>query len=143
VRDYKHTYKGRVNVIKDVHADWCGDCGEAELDASDGPEGKEADRVSDEIGAFMKKVNAELTDREFIAHVREKLGLKQREANRLFGLGPNAFSRYETGRSVPHLSLIQLFRVLDNHPELMEEIRQEAAMCKQSLAVRQRKQDDA
>lgn len=41
--------------------DWCSDCGEVELDASDGPEGKEANRVSDEMGAFMDKVKAEMT----------------------------------------------------------------------------------
>lgn len=60
VRDLKHTYKGRVNIIKDVHGDWCDHCGEVELDA--GPEGKEADRVSDEMGAFMEKVNQEQSD---------------------------------------------------------------------------------
>jgi YgiT-type zinc finger domain-containing protein len=62
VRDLKHSYKGRVNIIKDVHADWCDHCGEAELDAGDGPEGKEADRVSDEMGAFIKKVDQEQSD---------------------------------------------------------------------------------
>lgn len=56
------TYKGRVIIIKDVHADWCDPWGEAELDAGSGPEGKEADRVSDEAGAFIKKVDQEQSD---------------------------------------------------------------------------------
>jgi YgiT-type zinc finger domain-containing protein len=62
VRDIKQTYKGRVNIIKDVHAGWCDLCGEAELDAGSGPEGKEEDRVLDEAGAFVKKVDQEQSD---------------------------------------------------------------------------------
>lgn len=37
-------------------------CREAELDAGSGPEGKEADRVSDEAGVFIKKVDQEQSD---------------------------------------------------------------------------------
>jgi YgiT-type zinc finger domain-containing protein len=62
VRDLKQTCKGRVNIVKDVHADWCAHCGEAELDAGDGPVGKEADRVSDEAEAFIEKVDQEESD---------------------------------------------------------------------------------
>jgi HTH-type transcriptional regulator/antitoxin MqsA len=111
VRDVKHTYKGRVNVIKDVHGDWCGDCGEVELGA--GPEGKEADRVSDEMGAFIDKVKAEMTDAEFIQTVRENLGLKKKEAGVLFGGGHNGFTRYESGKTVPPVALVLMFRLLD------------------------------
>jgi YgiT-type zinc finger domain-containing protein len=59
VRDIKQTYKGRVNIIKDVHADWCSHCGKAELDAGPGPEGKEGERISYEMCAFVKKVDQE------------------------------------------------------------------------------------
>jgi YgiT-type zinc finger domain-containing protein len=59
VRDIKQTYKGRVNIIKDVHADWCGHCGASELDAGPGEEGKEGERVSKEMCAFVKKVDQE------------------------------------------------------------------------------------
>lgn len=35
----------------------------------------------------------------------------------------NAFSRYETGKTQPPLALIKLLRLLDRHPDLLEEIR--------------------
>lgn len=37
--------------------------------------------------------------------------------------GVNAFSRYENGKTKPPLALIQLLKVLDQHPELIEEIK--------------------
>jgi HTH-type transcriptional regulator/antitoxin MqsA len=55
--------------------------------------------------------------------VRKKLGLDQRQAAELFGGGVNAFSRYETGRTKPPLSLVKLLKVLDRHPDLLNEIR--------------------
>jgi len=42
----------------------------------------------------------------------------------IFGGGPNAFSRYENGKTRPPLSLVQLFKLLDRHPELLDEIRE-------------------
>ncbi len=51
--------------------------------------------------AFNKQVNAALVDPGFIATVRKKFSLDQQEAGRIFGGGVNAFSRYETGRSLP------------------------------------------
>jgi HTH-type transcriptional regulator/antitoxin MqsA len=55
--------------------------------------------------------------------VRNKLQLSQAEANKIFGGGPNAFSRYETGKALPPQALIQLLRLLDRRPELLEEIK--------------------
>jgi HTH-type transcriptional regulator/antitoxin MqsA len=55
--------------------------------------------------------------------VRKKLQLDQREAAEIFGGGINAFSRYENGKTKPPLALVQLLRVLDRHPELLDEVK--------------------
>jgi HTH-type transcriptional regulator/antitoxin MqsA len=34
----------------------------------------------------------------------------------------NAFSRHETGQSKPPVALVKLLKVLDRHPELLEEV---------------------
>jgi HTH-type transcriptional regulator/antitoxin MqsA len=62
-------------------------------------------------------------DPEFIASVRKKLALDQREAAEIFGGGVNAFSRYENGKTKPPLALVKLFMVLDRHPGLLAEIK--------------------
>ena len=59
----------------------------------------------------------------FIATVRKKLALDQREAAEIFGGGINAFSRYENGKTKPPLSLVKLLKVLDRHPDLLNEVR--------------------
>ena len=43
---------------------------------------------------FNKQVNASIVDPGFIARVRKKLALDQRQAAAIFGGGTNAFSRY-------------------------------------------------
>ena len=73
--------------------------------------------------AFNREVNAATVDPDVIARVRKKLQLDQREAARLFGGGVNAFSRYESGRTKPPVALIKLLKVLDRHPELLNEVR--------------------
>jgi HTH-type transcriptional regulator/antitoxin MqsA len=59
----------------------------------------------------------------FIAGVRKKLALDQRQAADIFGGGINAFSRYETGKTKPPIALVKLLKVLDRHPELLNEIK--------------------
>ncbi len=67
--------------------------------------------------------NASIVDPEFIASVRKKLALDQREAAELFGGGVNAFSRYENGKTKPPLALVKLLKILDRHPDLLNEVR--------------------
>ena len=67
--------------------------------------------------------NAAIVDPAFIVAVRKKLSLDQREAAEIFGGGVNAFSRYETGKTKPPLALVKLLKVLERHPELLEEVR--------------------
>ncbi|MGA8514254.1 MAG: type II TA system antitoxin MqsA family protein, partial [Burkholderiaceae bacterium] len=83
----------------------------------------ETKRVMDLMLAFNKQVNAAIVDPAYIASVRKKLDLDQKEAAEIFGGGVNAFSRYENGKTKPPLALIKLLRVLDKHPNLMREVR--------------------
>ena len=116
-RDVRHAYKGEKTSIPGVTGDFCPACGEFVLDAG------EAARVSAAMLAFNKEVNASAIDPGFIASVRKKLALDQREAAEIFGGGVNAFSRYETGKTRPPLALVKLLRVLERHPELLGEVR--------------------
>jgi HTH-type transcriptional regulator/antitoxin MqsA len=116
-RDIQYTYKGESTVIKAVRGDYCLECGEGIFAPN------EASRASAEMRAFNKQVNARMVDPAFIAAVRKKLALDQREAAEIFGGGTNAFSRYETGKTRPPLALVKLLRVLDLHPDLLAEVR--------------------
>lgn len=115
-RDQTYTYKGETTTIAAVTADYCPACGES-LTALE-----ESHRVMTAMRAFSQQVNASLVDPTFIANVRKKLALDQREAAQIFGGGINAFSRYETGKTKPPVALIKLLQLLDRHPELLSEI---------------------
>ncbi len=116
-RDLPYTYKGESTVIPAVTGDFCPACGEAVLEPG------ESVRTSAMMLEFNKQVNASIVDPEFIASVRKKLALDQREAAEIFGGGVNAFSRYENGKTKPSLALVKLLKVLDRHPDLLSEVR--------------------
>ena len=116
-RELPYTYKGETTIIPGVVGDYCPACGESVLDAV------ESARVSAAMLAFNRQVNATVVDPAFIASVRKKLALDQREAAAIFGGGINAFSRYENGKTRPPLALVKLLKVLDRHPELLGEVR--------------------
>jgi HTH-type transcriptional regulator/antitoxin MqsA len=59
-----------------------------------------------------------------LRRVRRKLRLSQHEAATIAGGGPNAFSRYETGKAQPVAAVFNLFYLLDRHPDLLGEIRE-------------------
>ena len=80
-------------------------------------------RTSAAMLGFNKQVNASIVEPGFIESVRKKLALDQREAAEIFGGGVNAFSRYELGKTKPPLALVKLFKILDHHPDLLDEIR--------------------
>ena len=116
-RDLPYTYKGETTTIPTVTGDFCPACAESILDAV------ESERVMREMRAFSKQVNASIVDPQFIAGVRKKLALDQREAAEIFGGGVNAFSRYENGKTKPPLALVKLLKVLDRHPDLLDEVK--------------------
>ena len=115
--DVPYAYKGHSISIKHVSGKYCPQCGEFIFSDA------EATRVSDAMAAYKKKVNAVSVDPVFISNVRKKLNLDQKEAAVIFGGGINAFSRYESGKSVPPVALVKLFKILEMHPELMSVVR--------------------
>ncbi|MFY8082980.1 MAG: type II toxin-antitoxin system MqsA family antitoxin [Rubrivivax sp.] len=116
-RDVPYVYKGEATTIPAVTGDFCPACGEVVLDREHG------DRYSEAIGLFQRQVNAAYVDPQYIMQVRKKLDLDQREAAEIFGGGVNAFSRYENGKTKPPLALVKLFKLLDRHPDLLNEVR--------------------
>ena len=115
-RDIQYVYKGETTTISDVRGEFCPACGESVLAA------EESKRVSAAMLEFNKQVNASIVDPGFIARVRKKLALDQRQAAAIFGGGANAFSRYENGKTKPPLALVKLLMLLDRHPNLLTEV---------------------
>lgn len=116
-RDLPYTYKGESTTLPQVTGEFCTACDESILEAA------ESRRTMNLMLEFNKQVNAAIVDPGFIASVRKKLALDQREAAEIFGGGVNAFSRYENGKTRPPLALVKLLKVLDRHPDLLDEIR--------------------
>jgi len=118
VRDVPYTYKGRKTVLKGVKGRFCDNrkCREVVMDKD------ESARTSKEMLELNKQVNAELTPIDLLTQVREQFKLTQQQAAKVFGGGPNAFSRYESGKTKPPVALVKLFKVLTKHPDLFEEV---------------------
>lgn len=116
-RDLPYTYKGETTILPQVTGDFCSACNESIFDAV------ESRRSMNMMLDFNKQVNASIVDPGFIENVRKKLALDQREAAEIFGGGVNAFSRYELGKTKPPLALVKLLKILDQHPDLLDEIR--------------------
>lgn len=117
-RDLPYSYKGESTLIPEVTGDFCPACDEVITDA------EESKRTMALMLEFNKQVNASIVDPSFIASVRKKLALDKKEAAEIFGGGINAFSRYENAKTKPTLALVKLLKVLDRHPDLLDEIRE-------------------
>ena len=116
-------FKGRDFDLKDAGhtvtvaslAGWgCDVCGEVEFDR---PSALAYAAAGDQLVLDERRRQS-----HEIRRIRRKLGLSQIEAARLTGGGHNAFSRYERGEAAPLPAVINLFRLLDRHPELLKEI---------------------
>lgn len=107
-------YRGKALEYEQTGA-WCDHCGEGIMT------GEEAAATEPQLDEFMTSVDRD--EAAELVRIRKKLNLTQREAARLTGGGHNAFSRYERGEAKPLPAVINLFRLLDRHPELLKEIK--------------------
>ncbi|MGA2434347.1 MAG: type II toxin-antitoxin system MqsA family antitoxin [Bryobacteraceae bacterium] len=103
--------KARVEAL----SGWrCDSCGEVEFDADSA---RRYAAASDEL-----VLRERARQSKEIRRIRRKLGLSQVAAARLTGGGHNAFSRYERGEVAPLPAVVNLFRILDRHPELLNDL---------------------
>jgi HTH-type transcriptional regulator/antitoxin MqsA len=93
----------------------CADCGEIFLD--DASQERYV-KVSDSLVLAKRE-----QEKQELIRIRKKLKLTQHQASRIAGGGHNAFGRYERGEARPMNAVVNLFRILDSHPELLKEIR--------------------
>lgn len=107
-------YRGHRATVRALDGWHCPECGEVEF------AGKEGARYAEALEKLRLKVDAE--ESAELARIRKKLKLTQRRAAAIAGGGVNAFSRYENGKAKPVAAVINLFRLLDKHPELIDEI---------------------
>ena len=110
----KFEYRGRVLKYEQEGAG-CTACGEGIVT------GKEAVASESLLDDFMVRVDKE--EAFELARIRKRLGLTQKEAAMIAGGGHNAFSRYERGEVKPVAAVVNLFRLLDQHPELLKELK--------------------
>jgi HTH-type transcriptional regulator/antitoxin MqsA len=108
-------YRDATVDIGDLQGFRCPACGEIEYDPTS------AERYAAAGDALV--LAARQAVGEELRRIRKKLRINQAEASKLTGGGHNAFSRYETGKVAPTPAVMNLFRMLDRHPEEVEALR--------------------
>ena len=96
-------YKGKTAELG-LHFSVCDSCGSEQVNVQQSRMNKRY------MVAFKKQVDGLLTGSE-VRSVREKLGLKQSDAAKIFGGGPVAFSKYETEDVTQSEAMDKLLRV--------------------------------
>lgn len=110
-RDVTVDAHGFSTVVPKIKAWFCPNCGEMEfVGKGDG------ERYDQALRALAEE------ESRFLAQARRRLKLSQKQAAEIAGGGVNAFSRYERGVARPVAAVTNLFRLLDKHPELLEEL---------------------
>jgi HTH-type transcriptional regulator / antitoxin MqsA len=111
---FRVSHMGLSDEVKGLSGQRCSSCGEIEFDR----------RSAKRYAAAGDKLvlQARAAQRSEIRRIRGKLGLSQAKAAELTGGGHNAFSRYERGESAPLPAVVNLFRLLDRHPDLLKEL---------------------
>lgn len=116
IKDVTVAAPGFTRVVPEVAGWHCPVCGEIEFVDKDG-----SGRHMKALKAVWEEARA--AESVPLRAIRKKLRLSQGEAGRIFGGGASAFSEYEHGKTQPHKSTLLLLRLLDKHPELLEELR--------------------
>lgn len=84
--------------------------------------GRDMSVVDAALRSLKEKVDG-LPSPATIRRIRNKLKLSQREAGSVLKVGEKAFDKYERGLIEPSGPTSQLLKVLDHHPDLLDELR--------------------
>jgi HTH-type transcriptional regulator/antitoxin MqsA len=112
------TYKNE-NATFDMPGWYCHESGESLHTVEDM-------KVSDAALRKLRIKVDKLLDSHEVRAVRKKLHLSQREAGKIIGGGPNAFQKYEQGEVTVSKAVSNFLRVLERHPEEIDELKKQA-----------------
>ena len=115
IRPVEFSYKG-LSVTVDMPGWYCEGSDEGVH------EGKDLE-VSDAALKQLKIEADKLLAPADVKRIRTKVGLTQQQAGAIIGGGPNAFQKYESGEVTVSKGISNLLRVLERHPEEVEELK--------------------
>jgi HTH-type transcriptional regulator / antitoxin MqsA len=116
-RPMEVSFKGQSATI-DMPGWYCNESGESIHTAEDM-------KVSDTALKELRLQVENLLKPQEVKRIRTKIGLTQREAGLILGGGPNAFQKYEQDTVTVSKPMSNLLRVLERHPEEVEELRKQ------------------
>ena len=120
-KNFKQTYTYKDKSIDILQpGEWCNCCDEGILTSADI---KATEKI---LHDFRAKIDGFLVSDE-VRRIRKKLRITQHQAASSCGGGPNAFGRYERGEALQIRATDNLLRLLDKHPELLNELIQAEA----------------
>jgi HTH-type transcriptional regulator / antitoxin MqsA len=121
------TYKGQSATF-DMPGWYCHESGESIHTAED-------IKVSDAALRDLRIKVEHLLRPQEVKRIREGFGLTQREAGAIIGGGPNAFQKYEQGTVTVSKGISNFLRVLQRHPEEIDELKKLVAENTQNSEV--------
>jgi len=112
---------GRSIIVEKIGGEFCPNCGEGVLDSEGYRRLTDAQRnlvnaVRDETGSDIRRI-------------RKSLKLTQAKLAANLGLGKLALSRYEQGKTQPSVPLVKLLRLIEKHPNLLDELAEIEVPC--------------
>jgi len=117
-QDEKLSFGGQSLALHGMKGEFCTNCDEGVWDA------ESYRRYTEAQAALLRAVKSDLsTD---IRRIRKNLKLTQAELSKVFGVGKLAFSRYERGKTQPPAPLVKLLKLVERHPDLMNEVREDS-----------------
>jgi HTH-type transcriptional regulator / antitoxin MqsA len=116
VRDVTITRQKLSATVKEIAGSFCDHCDEIEFDDATNSAQRYAE-AGDQLILQNRAAAAAALKMQ-----RKKLKLTQDQASRLTGGGHNAFSRYERGSVTPLPAVVNLFSLLEKHPEMLKEL---------------------
>ena len=112
------TYKGYSSTV-DMPGWYCDESDESIHTGEDM-------KVSDAALKALRIATENLLSPQEVKRIRIKIGLTQREAGTLIGGGPNAFQKYEQGTVTVSKGISNFLRLLERHPDEVEELKKQA-----------------
>lgn len=114
IQDEPLFFGGQSLTLHAMKCDFCPTCGEGVWDE------ESYRRYTEAQAGLIRTVKGDVS--ADIRRIRKSLKLTQTELSEAVGIGKVAFSRYERGETRPPSPLVKLLKLVEKHPDLLEEI---------------------